>query len=99
MLGAPIWAVVTVLRPVIVVINAIVGFIQESKAEAALESLRSMVQTQAKVVRDGHEHTMPSEELVPGDLVLLEAGPEWYSERDSAMLTMMDPENTGPMIT
>ncbi|MGB5150051.1 MAG: cation-transporting P-type ATPase [Mycobacterium sp.] len=58
----------------VVVINAIVGFIQESKAEAALESLRSMVQTQAKVVREGHEHTMPSEGLVPGDLVLLEAG-------------------------
>ncbi len=58
----------------VVVINAIVGFIQESKAEAALESLRSMVQTQAKVMRDGHEHTVPSEDLVPGDLVLLEAG-------------------------
>ena len=58
----------------VVVINAIVGFIQESKAEAALEGLRSMVRTQAKVVRDGHEQTVPSEELVPGDLVLLEAG-------------------------
>ena len=58
----------------VVVVNAIVGFIQESKAEAALESLRSMVHTQAKVVRDGHEHTVPSEDLVPGDLVLLEAG-------------------------
>lgn len=58
----------------VVVINAIVGFIQESKAEAALESLRSMVHTQAKVVRDGHEHTVPSDELVPGDLVLVEAG-------------------------
>ena len=58
----------------VVVINAIVGFIQESKAEAALEGLRSMVRTQAKVVRGGHEHTVPSEELVPGDLVLLEAG-------------------------
>lgn len=58
----------------VVVINGIVGLIQESKAEAALDSLRSMVRTQAKVVRDGHEHTVPSEELVPGDLVLLEAG-------------------------
>ncbi len=58
----------------VVVVNAVVGFIQESKAEAALEGLRSMVRTQAKVVRDGHEHTVPSEELVPGDLVLLEAG-------------------------
>ncbi|WP_204079513.1 cation-transporting P-type ATPase [Mycobacterium riyadhense] len=58
----------------VVVINAIVGFIQEAKAEAALGSLRSMVHTQAKVVRDGHTHTVPSDELVPGDLVLLEAG-------------------------
>ncbi|WP_099024270.1 cation-transporting P-type ATPase [Mycolicibacterium palauense] len=58
----------------VVVINAIVGFIQESRAEAALESLRSMVHTEAKVIRDGREHSVPSEELVPGDLVLLEAG-------------------------
>jgi cation-transporting P-type ATPase F len=58
----------------VVVINAIVGFLQESKAEAALEGLRSMVRTNAKVVRDGHEQTVPSDELVPGDLVLLEAG-------------------------
>lgn len=58
----------------VVVINAIVGFIQESKAEVAMESLRSMVQTPAKVVRDGYERTVPSHELVPGDLVLLEAG-------------------------
>ncbi|VBA34839.1 putative cation-transporting ATPase F [Mycobacterium innocens] len=58
----------------VVVVNAIVGFIQESKAEAALEGLRSMVRTQAKVVRGGHEHTVPSEDLVPGDLVLLESG-------------------------
>ena len=58
----------------VVVINAIVGFVQESKAEAALEGLRSMVRTQAKIVRAGHEHTVASEELVPGDLVLLGAG-------------------------
>ncbi|VBA46804.1 putative cation-transporting ATPase F [Mycobacterium attenuatum] len=58
----------------VVVVNAVVGFIQESKAEAALEGLRSMVRTQAKVIRGGHEHTVPSEDLVPGDLVLLESG-------------------------
>jgi cation-transporting ATPase F len=58
----------------VVVINAILGFIQESKAEAALEGLRSMVRTSATVVRDGQERTVPSDELVPGDLVLLEAG-------------------------
>ena len=58
----------------VVLVNAIVGFIQESKAEAALEGLRSMVLTDAKVVRDGRHRTVPSDELVPGDLVLLEAG-------------------------
>jgi cation-transporting ATPase F len=58
----------------VVVVNAIIGFIQEAKAEAALEGLRSMVRTRAKVVRDGHRQAIPSHELVPGDLVLLEAG-------------------------
>jgi cation-transporting ATPase F len=58
----------------VVLINAIIGFIQESKAEAALEGLRSMAQTQAAVIRDGRRRTIASDELVPGDLVLLEAG-------------------------
>lgn len=58
----------------VVVINAIVGYLQESKAESALDALRSMVQTQARVVRDGRRRTIASDELVPGDLVLLEAG-------------------------
>ncbi|EID55061.1 cation-transporting P-type ATPase [Saccharomonospora xinjiangensis] len=58
----------------VVVVNALVGFIQESKAEAALEGLRSMARTRARVVRDGRERTVASENLVPGDLVLLEAG-------------------------
>lgn len=58
----------------VVIVNAIVGFLQESRAEAALEGLRSMVHTRATVVRDGREQAAPSEELVPGDLILLEAG-------------------------
>ena len=58
----------------VVLINAAVGFIQESKAEAALTGLREIVHTDAKVVRDGRERTVPSDDLVPGDLVLLEAG-------------------------
>lgn len=58
----------------VVLINAVVGFIQESKAEAALESLRSLVHTSARVVRGGREHAVVSEDLVPGDLVVLEAG-------------------------
>lgn len=58
----------------VVLVNAVVGFVQESRAEAALESLRSMVRTTASVVRDGRETAVPSEVLVPGDLVLVEAG-------------------------
>ncbi|MFH0241263.1 HAD-IC family P-type ATPase [Streptomyces sp. HK10] len=58
----------------VVLINAFVGFVQESKAEAALDSLRSMARTTARAVRDGRERAVPSEELVPGDLVLVEAG-------------------------
>ena len=58
----------------VVVINAILGFIQESQAESALEALRSMVRTEARVVRGATVQTVDSEELVPGDLVLVEAG-------------------------
>ncbi|MGR0218719.1 HAD-IC family P-type ATPase [Agromyces sp. ZXT2-6] len=58
----------------VVLVNALVGFIQESKAEAALEGLRSMVRTDAKVIRDGQQQSLSSDVLVPGDLVLLEAG-------------------------
>ncbi|MEQ6903651.1 HAD-IC family P-type ATPase [Nocardioides sp. YIM 152588] len=58
----------------VVVVNAVVGFLQESKAEAALDSLRAMVHTEALVVRDGRRQSVASERLVPGDLVLVEAG-------------------------
>ncbi len=58
----------------VVLVNAVVGFVQESKAEAALDALRSMVHTDARVRRDGRQRTVPSEELVPGDMVLIEAG-------------------------
>lgn len=58
----------------VVIINAAVGFIQESRAETALQSLRAMVHTDARVIRDGRERVVASEELVPGDLVLVEAG-------------------------
>ncbi|WP_197374351.1 HAD-IC family P-type ATPase [Mycolicibacterium baixiangningiae] len=58
----------------VVIVNAVVGFIQESRAQAALASLQAMVHTEAKVVRDGQERTIASDQLVPGDLVLIEAG-------------------------
>ncbi len=58
----------------VVLVNAIVGFIQESRAEKALEALIAMVETEATVLRDGEKHRIPSSALVPGDVVLLEAG-------------------------
>ena len=58
----------------VVLVNALVGFVQESKAEAALDALRSMVQTDARVRRDGSQRAIPSVDLVPGDVVLIEAG-------------------------
>ena len=58
----------------IVVLNAILGVIQESRAEEALAALRKLSGPEAQVVRDGSRVTVPASELVPGDLVLIEAG-------------------------
>lgn len=58
----------------IVVVNGILGVIQESRAEAALEALRNLSAPNARVLRDGTLRAIPSTELVPGDIVELEAG-------------------------
>jgi magnesium-transporting ATPase (P-type) len=57
-----------------VVINAIIGFIQEGKAEAALDAIRAMLSPHAMVIRDGIRHEIDAADLVPGDLVLLASG-------------------------
>ncbi len=58
----------------VVLINAIIGFIQEGKAENALESIRKMLSLEATVTRNGQRMSIPSEELVPGDIVSLMSG-------------------------
>ena len=58
----------------VVIINAVLGVVQESKAEAAIEALQEIAAATSKVMRDGKLVTLKSEELVPGDIVLLEAG-------------------------
>ena len=59
---------------VVVLLNAILGVVQESKAEAAIEALQTMTAATCKVIRDGKQVILHSDELVPGDIVVLEAG-------------------------
>ncbi|MFN9147183.1 MAG: cation-transporting P-type ATPase [Hyphomonadaceae bacterium] len=58
----------------VVLANAIIGFIQEGKAEAAMAAIRGMLAPKAAVLRDGHRLSIDGADLVPGDIVLLEAG-------------------------
>lgn len=58
----------------VVIINAILGVYQESKAEKAIEALQKMAAATTKVLRDGKVCEIPSEDLTVGDVVLLEAG-------------------------
>ncbi|MBQ8796846.1 MAG: cation-translocating P-type ATPase [Oscillospiraceae bacterium] len=67
------WAEVIIIVAV-VLLNAILGVVQESKAEAAIEALQTMTAATCKVIRDGKQIVLHSDELVPGDIVVLEAG-------------------------
>ena len=59
---------------VIIVLNAIIGFIQEYRAENALEAIKKMVTLNATVVRDGQTRVVPASELVPGDKIMISSG-------------------------
>lgn len=58
----------------IMFLNAGVGFAQEFKAEKTMDSLRQMASPTSVVVRDGHQKTIPTRELVPGDIIILKSG-------------------------
>tara|TARA_R110002020_G_scaffold207296_4_gene412764 strand:+ start:972 stop:3659 length:2688 start_codon:yes stop_codon:yes gene_type:complete len=64
----------TAVIAAVVIANAIIGFIQEGKAEKAMESIRRMLAPHASVLRDGERVSVDGADLVPGDIVLLEAG-------------------------
>lgn len=64
----------TVVIIAVIVMNAILGTVQHKKAEKSLESLKSLSAPAAKVLRDGHKIEVPSKDIVPGDILLLEAG-------------------------
>jgi len=72
----------------VVVINALLGFIQEGKAEKALDSIRNMLSAEARTTRGGETRLISAEELVPGDVVLLESG-----DRIPADLRLVDVKN------
>lgn len=59
---------------IVVIINSILSVVQESKAEAAIEALSEMTAAQSKAIRDGKSVVIPAADLVPGDIVLLDAG-------------------------
>ncbi len=64
----------TIIILIIILLNAIVGFVQEYRAEKAMDALKKMTVTQTQVIREGQTQVISSTELVPGDVVIMEAG-------------------------
>lgn len=64
----------TIIIMVVIIVNAIIGVAQENKAEKSLEALQKLSSHVAKVIRDGKLEVVPSRELVPGDIVVLDTG-------------------------
>lgn len=72
----------------VVLLNSLLGFIQEGKAEKALDSIRNMLSAEARVLRGGEVRMISAEDLVPGDIVLLESG-----DRIPADIRLIDAKN------
>ncbi len=72
----------TIAIGMVVVLNGLLGFVQEWRAEKALEALKSMLATTATVVRDGREQVIDTRDIVPDDLVIIEAGDRIAADLD-----------------
>jgi Ca2+-transporting ATPase len=81
----------------IVVLNAIVGFVQEYRSEKAMEAMKQLTAPKARVLRDGTEKVIPSREIVPGDIVLLEAGDRIPA--DARLLEVVDLKTDEAVLT
>ncbi len=81
----------------VVIINVIIGFVQEVKAQEAIDSLKNMMTTEAVVIRDGKKISISSVDLVPGDIVLLESGSKIPA--DIRILTQKDIKVDESMLT
>ena len=82
----------------IVILNSIMGVIQEVKAEKAIEALKQMTPPKAKVIREGKTKDINAKELVPGDMVILEAGNIVPADcRECEQVIKFAAENYGPM--
>ena len=86
---------------IVVVINAVLGVYQESKAEKAIDALEQMTKATAKVIRGGQQQSVPSEQLVPGDVIVLEAGDAVPAEGrvlESASMKVIEAALTGESV-
>src|SRR5262245_6713595 len=72
----------------VVVVNGLLGFLQEGRAEKALDSIRNMLSAEARTLRGGETRMAPAEQIVPGDVVLLESG-----DKVPADLRLVDAKN------
>jgi Ca2+-transporting ATPase len=72
----------------IVILNAVLGFVQESRAERAVAALRAMAAAEARVLRDGEEQRCPARDVVPGDILLIEEGDAIPA--DARLLTVVE---------
>lgn len=92
----------TLVIVVIVVLNAVIGFTQARRADQAIAALRQLAASQAQVLRGGQPQPVPAADLVPGDIVLLEAGNQIPADLrllEAAQLKVDESTLTGESVT